>query len=39
MNKNISILVLENDNQVLTTFDLSFKNTVLNYKSTKNVQC
>lgn len=37
MNKNISILVLENDNQVLTTFDLSFKNTVLNYKSTKNV--
>jgi hypothetical protein len=37
MNKNISILVLENDNQVLTTFDLTFKNNVLNYKSVKNV--
>jgi hypothetical protein len=37
MNNNVAVLVLENDNQKLITFDLTFKSTAGIYKSAKNV--
>lgn len=38
MNKNVAVLVLENDNQKLITFDLTFKSSVGVYKAAKSIQ-